>query len=433
MNKGRLWLIIKREYMSIVAKKSFIFTTLLMPIIMVACMVIPVALAQLGGGEDKKIAVIDETGVYGKALVDDSDLHFVQVGDGVTSPHEVFNKDEELYAVVLIPQDVLESKRVNVYSNNSVTAEVSMYLGKCLNDTLTHAKIASYNIADLQQILNECNVDVDVRSIKWGDDGKEQVSSAELASIFGLILSLVTYMFVLLYGAMIMNSVIEEKTNRIVEVIVSSCKPIELMLGKIIGVALVGITQITIWVALVGTVISVAGMAFLAPTIDANTLATAQGAVEAVEDGGANLLQAIFSIDFLLIVPVFVLYFIGGFFLYASIFAGLSSAVDQPSDASQFTTPVMMIIIIALYAAIGCMSSPDGDLAFWCSMIPFTSPMVMMIRLPFDVPMWQIGLSLAILFVSAYCLTYLSGRMFRRGILMYGKKQSFKDVIKWIK
>ena len=294
---------------------------------------------------------------------------------------------------------------------------------------LTDAKIASYGIDGLDKILKECRIDVDVRSIKWSDDGDEQTSSTELAMVIGVILSLASYMFVIMYGSMIMNSVIEEKSNRIVEVIVSSCKPIELMLGKILGVALVGLTQMLIWSVLLSIVGGIAGMSFLGG-------ADAQAVTEAMAQSSAkdaSIYEMLTSINYVQILAYFAVYFVGGFLLYASLFAAFGSAVDQASDASQFTTPVVMIIVVALYAAIACMENPDGDIAFWCSMIPFTSPMVMMVRLPFDVPLWQSLLSIGILFASAIALTALSARIYRTGILLYGRKNSIKDLIKWLK
>jgi ABC-2 type transport system permease protein len=215
---------------------------------------------------------------------------------------------------------------------------------------------------------------------------------------------------------MIMNGVIEEKTNRIVEVIVSSCRPMELMLGKIIGVAMVGLTQIAIWSVLVIAGLSLFGL---------NSLQTASPE--------AALVQQMTDINWGQMLGCFLLYFIGGYLLYAALFAAFGSAVDQPSDASQFTLPVMMILIFALYAGMYSIDNPDGPLAWWCSIIPFTSPIVMMVRLPYDVPAWEVALSLALLFFTALGTVYLAGRIYRTGILMYGKKISFREILKWVK
>jgi ABC-2 type transport system permease protein len=277
-----------------------------------------------------------------------------------------------------------------------------------------------------------------VENIKWDESGEEQRSEAFAAQMLGLLLSLLTYMFVLCYGAMIMNGVIEEKTNRIVEVIVSSCRPMELMLGKIVGVALVGLTQIAIWGIMV-----VGGMSLLG----LNAVTTAAPEVAMMQSVGADaatgvatpdstiteILAVVAGINWAQMLSCFLLYFVGGYLLYAALFAAFGSAVDQPSDASQFTMPIMMILIFAFYAGMYSINNPDGPLAWWCSMIPFTSPIVMMIRLPYDVPTWEVALSLLLLFATAFATVYLAGRIYRTGILMYGKKTSLKELLRWLR
>ena len=275
-----------------------------------------------------------------------------------------------------------------------------------------------------------------IKSIKWDETGKEQEQSAEIASVLGMILAFLTYTFVLSYGAMIMNSVIEEKTNRIVEVIVSSCKPMELMMGKIIGVGLVGLTQFAIWVVLLGIAGSVLGMlglgagAVASPEAMTAGMNLPQGSVDTELSG---VITALTSINYVSLLGNFVIYFIGGYLLYASLFAGFGSAVDQASDSSQFTMPIILIMVVALYAGIACIENPSGPMAVWCSIIPFTSPIVMMVRLPFDVPWWQLLLSIVLLYATALLCIWISARIYRTGILLYGKKRSLKEVVKWIK
>jgi len=411
MNKNRFLLILQREYMSIVGKKSFIVMTILMPFLMILLGAVPVLLQIVNKSEVKEVALIDETGKYASAIDNDESFHFKT-------------------------KNIEQNKQVLVYSESSVSPELMKHIEDCLNKTLTDAKIQSYGIDGLDKILKECNVEVNVRSIKWSDDGSEELSSTEVAMIIGVALALLSYFFVLMYGAMIMNSVIEEKTNRIVEVIVSSCKPIELMLGKIIGVALVGLTQVAIWVLLLGIIGSIFGMSVVGTTLASpDALNAASQVAVGVENTNAtsDILAMLMSINYVQIICFFVIYFIGGFLLYASLFAGFGSAVDQASDASQFTTPIMLVIIIALYASMACMENPDGNVAFWCSLIPFTSPMVMMVRLPYDVPLWQMLLSIVLLYGSAIALTAVSAKIYRTGILLYGKKNSLKDIVKWLK
>ena len=434
MNKKRFLLILQREYMSIVGKKSFIVMTLLMPFLLILLGCIPVLLQMINTNDEKTVAVIDETGRYGGAIKSDDQFDFEYYDQAKSgNARQLYDeKGKELYAIVIIPRDVEATHQLLVYSESAVSSTLIAHLERSMGKTLTDAKVRSYGIEGLEKILKECNVEVNVRSIKWSDGGSEETSSTDIAMIVGVALSMLSYFFVLMYGAMIMNSVIEEKTNRIVEVIVSSCKPLELMLGKILGVALVGFTQVAIWAVLLGIAGTVLGMGFIGSAVASpEAVDAAQAMAQSSQSDG--FVEMLLSVNYVQILFFFVVYFIGGFLLYASLFAGFGSAVDQASDASQFTTPIMIVIIIALYASLACMENPDGDVAFWCSMIPFTSPMVMMVRLPYDVPVWQMALSVAVLYGTAIGLTALSAKIYRTVILLYGKKNSFKDVIKWIK
>ena len=433
MNK--LCLIIAREYMSIVGRKSFILMTLGMPLLFILIMAIPVGLAYLNdkGSDTQQIAVIDETGRYAAALKSDDMYSFVAIkGDTVTNAREFYDKaNGSLDAIIIIPRDVDSTGMVDIFSEGTITPALVSNVRNVLADTIETAHLAAMGIPNIEQLVEQAHVDVDVRSIKWSEAGDEQESSTDAAMGLGLMLSILTYMFVLMYGAMIMNSVIEEKTNRIVEVVVSSCRPFQLMLGKIIGVGLVGLTQMAIWIILLAIVGTVAGSALGWTGVQAPS----PEAIAKVQDMGAMqaIMQQVMSINYVPIVLNFILYFIGGYLLYSSLFAGLGSAVDQPSDSSQFTTPVILIMIIAFYAGMACMENPSGPMAVWCSIIPFTSPVVMMIRLPFGVPFWQLALSLALLFGTALAITWLAARIYRRGILHYGKKASFGDLFKWMK
>ena len=434
MNKLRL--IIAREYMSIVGRKSFIIMTLGMPLLFILIGAVPVLLAYLNdkGSDIQQIAVIDETGRYAAALHSDDMYSFVALkGDTVTNAREFYDKSNgSISAVVIIPRDVDSTGVVNIYSEGTITPSLVSTIRNTLNDTIENAHLAAMGIPNLQQMVEKAHVDLDVRSIKWSEAG-EQESSTDAAMGLGFLLSFITYMFVLLYGAMIMNSVIEEKTNRIVEVVVSSCRPFQLMLGKIIGVGLVGLTQMAIWIVLLGIVGTVAGSALGLGGMTSGAVPTE--AMAAAQDSGfmQDIMKQILSINYLPIILNFVLYFIGGYLLYSALFAGLGSAVDQASDASQFTTPVILIMLIAFYAGIACAENPMGPMAVWCSIIPFTSPVVMMVRLPFGVPTWQLVLSIVLLFATALAITWLAARIYRRGILHYGQKASFKDLFKWIK
>lgn len=434
----KLKLIILREYMSIVGRRSFIVMTLLIPVIMILCMALPAAIGYFNNSasEAQTVAVIDESGRYGGAIADDELYHFVPLrADTVANPHDFYKKaDGQLAAVVVIPADVDSTAAVTVYSENTINLALKERIARQLSDTLTRARVASYGVPGLQKMMDDANVSVDLKSVKWNAEGDESQSSTEVALVVGLILAFLTYMFVLLYGAMIMNGVIEEKTNRIVEVIVGSCKPFQLMMGKIIGVALVGLTQLAIWVVIMVVVGGVLSAIFGPAALTATSPDGAADMAAAADDFDmAAVMQAVSSVNYVYILVSFVFYFIGGYLLYASLFAGFGSAVDQASDASQATTPIIMIMVVALYAGMACIENPGGPMAVWCSMIPFTSPVVMMVRLPYDVPLWQLVLSIVLLYATAAACVWLAARIYRTGILLYGKKHSFKEIMRWIK
>lgn len=447
---SRLGLIIQREYLQTVGKKSFILTTLLVPVLSILlCVVAPIMLSNVHSDELKTVAVIDQTGdqAISSLIKDTEEYHFYIIGDTVCSNmHDLYDEAEtSYYAIVQIPANIEHSLQLNIFSEASVPASLGRDVEHLLRPALRKARITSYGIENLEQIIDDCDVRLQVNSVKWDESGAESVTSAEISMMIGLILALAIYMFVLSYGAMIMSGVVEEKTSRIVEVIVSSCKPLELMLGKIIGVALVGFTQFAIWGILLVVGGSIAAGFFgaditSAGNMDPAALASAQGLdAEAINaqlsaNPRANeIFQMIMSINFGLIFSCFILYFIGGYLLYASLFAAFGSAVDQQQDTAQFMTPLMFFMIFALYAGMFSMENPDGPLAWWCSMIPFTAPITMMVRLPFDVPAWEIALSLGLLFATAFFVLWLAARIYRTGILMYGKKFEWKELWKWIR
>ena len=439
MNKLRL--IIAREYMSIVGRKSFIILTLLLPFLIVFLGSIPILMEKLNNGgiggssdEGELVAIKDWTGKYASVLESDNMFKFVTIeGDSVTNPRELFDESGAT-TLIIIPKDVETNPQVNIYSEGTISPSLATTVDKALTDTIQKARLAAAGIPNLQKIINENSINLNVRNITLQQDGNEKEASTDAAMMIGIILAFIIYMFVIFYGQMIMNSVIEEKTNRIVEVVVSSCRPFHLMLGKIIGVGLAGLTQMAIWIVLLGIVGTFAGSAVGLTGANMTPDLTASGvSPDMVESATSEITRQILSINYASIIVNFLLYFIGGYLLYSAIFAALGSAVDQASDASQMLWPVMIIIIIAIYAAMGCMTNPNGPMAFWCSIIPFTSPIVMMIRLPYDVPLWQLLLSHVLLFATAFAIVWLAARIYRRGILHYGQKASVFDLFKWMK
>ena len=426
--------------MTIVGKKSFIIMTLLIPFLILLVGCIPVLLGYINSRGDTsvtRIAVIDESNNFGGAFKDTPNYRFVVMsGDKAVNAHDFYkNAGESLDAVMVIPSDVLDGQRATLYSENTIDQGTINYLTTCLNDTLAKAKIASFNDPALEEKIEQSQVNADVKSIKWDEKGDEQEQSATIASVLGMVLAFLTYTFVLSYGAMIMNSVVEEKTNRIVEVIVSSCRPMELMMGKIIGVGLVGLTQFAIWAVLIGIGMSVLGVFGLAAagTPDVGAMTAGMQANSSISSDIADIMKGIMGINWLSLLGNFVIYFIGGYLLYASLFAGFGSAVDQASDSSQFTMPIIIIMIISLYAGIACIENPSGPMAVWCSIIPFTSPIVMLARIPFGVPALDLILSIALLVLTFVGCAWASAKIYKVGILMYGKKSTFKDLWKWFK
>lgn len=435
---NRLFLIVRREYLNIVARKSFIVMTLLIPLLSVLCMAAPALLMGLNDGDQKTVVVIDEGSGLADVIKDTEEYRFVRVDSLANkNPRNFYESaSDSVYAVVVLPQNLAQREYLSVFSDKPVQNSLVSQLKSSFNEEITNRNIAELGIPDIQEKVEKSKADVRVSEILWSDEGEAESGSAIVSQILGIIFAMFAYMFVLMYGAMIMNGVIEEKTNRIVEVIVSSCKPLELMLGKIIGVALVGFTQLVVWGALM-MMVSAAfgfgglfmGMSDATETINAMSASRGEPLPAELEDmiravAGVKIGQLLFS---------FLLFGIGGFLLYGSLFAAFGSAADQPSDASQFTTPIIMIEVFALWAGMACIENPDGPLAMWCSFIPFTSTIVMMVRLPYGVPTWELALSIALLFGTALTFLWLAGRIYRRGILMYGKKVSVWDIFRWIK
>jgi ABC-2 type transport system permease protein len=315
--------------------------------------------------------------------------------------------------------------------------ELKSYVVGLLNKYIEQEKLASYNIPNLKEMVEKSHTEIDLKTIKWSDNGNEKEGSAELALIIGMVSAFIIYMFIVIYGAQVMSGVVQEKTNRIVEVIISSVKPFELMMGKIIGIAMVGLTQFLLWVVLT-VIISFAVGSFFGGNVDVSSLQKVgqmgmQPVPTQMPTEIQTLITAMSSLNYFEIISLFVVYFLGGYLLYASLFAAIGSAVDNETDTQQFSLPIMLPIIFAIYAGIFSAENPDGPLAFWCSMIPFTSPIVMMVRLPFDVPAWQIVLSLSILVLTFIGTTWMAGKIYRTGILMYGKKVTWKEMWKWLR
>ncbi|MDO4190769.1 MAG: ABC transporter permease [Bacteroidales bacterium] len=438
---SKIGLVIKHEYIQRVAKKSFLILTLLMPILFLALIFVPMGLSQLDDNKTEHIAIVDNTHKYASLFESNEEFCFESADIDNANLIEA-SKNNNYDAIIVINDDLIDSeKEIYVYSDHFINHHLEQTIKSTLSDYVEQERIDSYNIPDLKEIMDKTNAALNIHVVKWNDDGEEENASTEIAIIVGLVFSMLMYMFVFVYGAQVMNSVTQEKTSRIVEVLVCSVKPFELMMGKIISMALVGLTQIAIWVVLTGGL-----FAIVSPMLNTSP-ETAATATEMIAQGvgtqqldtteTTNMMQEItdglMSANIVQIIICFIIYFIGGYLLYSCLFAAIGSAVDSETDTQQFTVPIMIPVIFAMYAAIYSIENPDGPLALWCSMIPFTSPMVMMVRLPYGVPMWQLFVSIALLTITFIGTVWLSAKIYRTGILMYGKKIGWRDLYRWIK
>jgi len=438
---SKISLIIKREYTTRVMKKSFILLTFLTPVLFAGMIALIVWLGGIKDDKIKSIAVLDRTHLYTNVLKSNDAYSFVFVDAPLEKLKKENAESNQFAGLLFIDADLKDNPRaVTFYSEKQVNMELKTYITGLLNKYVEEQKLAAYNIPHLKEMVEKSHTDIDLKTIKWGEDGKEKVGSAEVALIIGMITAFIIYMFIVIYGAQVMAGVVQEKTNRIVEVMISSVKPFELMMGKIIGIAMVGLTQFLMWVILTGIIAAAVGSVFGSGSLDVNSLQQMQqvgvhpaAANAAMPSQMQTLLVALNGLNYVEIIGLFIVYFLGGYLLYASLFAAVGSAVDNETDTQQFSLPIMLPIIFAIYAGIFAAQNPDGPLAFWCSMIPFTSPIVMMVRLPFDVPVWQIILSLTILILSFIGTTWMAGKIYRTGILMYGKKITWTEMWKWLR
>ena len=430
-----LGLVIQREYITRVRKKSFIILTLLMPLLMVALSVIPFWLSTLNEGGTRHIAVIDDTGVYAPLLQSTENYDFQIIGVSEQRAQES-RLGKDLFAILQITGDLHKNpKAVSLISEKQAPQDLQSLIKRTLNEKVTQQRLDELSAAGevdagairrVRSIVEDGSA-ISLKTLRLSGDGDVLESSTELSTVIGMIFTILIYMFILLYGNMVMQAVLEEKKSRIVEVMVSSVKPVKLLIGKVVGIGLVGITQLVIWGILLGVLFT--GMSLFISSPEKATAISADMGDFNME----GLTNAIMSVNWFEIALYFITFFIGGYVLYASIFAMFASAVDSEEDTSQFMTPVTLLIMFAFFAGFYSVSNPDGPLAFWTSLIPFTSPIVMMVRIPFGIPLWEKLLSLALLYGTFILISIFSAKVYRVGILMYGKKPTIKEMMKWIK
>lgn len=409
-----LSIIVSREYLERVKRKSFIITTILMPLFMLGLMVVPALIAMVSTPDKQRIAVIDNSGLLAARLQNSSEVSFTVVDSDL----DAAKADEQYYGVLEIGRDVVDNPSdVRLYTHGPASMMVEQFISGQLESGIESIRLGRYNIDNLEQILNSVHAKVALSTMRI--DKADEETSSGLSYGMGLAMAFILYMIILMYGQMVMTSIIEEKNNRVLEIVVSSVKPSVLMAGKIIGVGLVALTQILIWATIV-----------LSFTVWA--MPAIIGSLSGIDSDFAGVLSQLGDAGYVAMLFVYmILFVVGGYLFYSSIYAAIGSAVDNIQDASQLQMVAVLPIIIGFVLAPSVINNPSSGAAFWGSIVPFTSPMVMMARIPFGIPLWEILVSLVLLYASSVALIWLAAQIYRVGIFMYGKKPTFGELLRW--
>lgn len=462
MNFKKLGIIIQREYLNKVKKKSFLLITFLAPILFAAIAILPTVIMLGTKEEAKKVGVVDRSGIVLPFLESNETVEYIDLGAG--APVDSIKTNLEAWGVdVLLSISALDESTKNVTADTYSVKPLGMDTGENIenriNDAVEAYRIDSYGIENLESIMKEVKSNVHLHSYTVDESGNEKISESGVYMAVSMILGMMLYMFIALFSGMVMSSVIEEKSSRVVEVLVSSVKATELLFGKIIGVALVALTQFLLWIVLTGAIVGVAGgiigmdkiMAVgqqsvevsdmginpadmgLDVDIEALTTAPADTVATAEPTGMEAVMSTIGNLNLGLILFAFLIFFVFGYLLYASLFAAIGSAVENEGDTTQLQLPVTIPLMIGFFVALYAFKAPDSQLVFWFSMIPFTSPIVMLARIPFGVATWELVLSIVLLIGTFVACAWASAKIYKVGILMYGKKSTFKDLWKWLK
>lgn len=430
---SKIGLIVSREFAERARKKSFIITTILTPVLMIALMAAPALMMTLGKSEVKKIVVVDNTPdqIVGSKLQPNSSVEFQLLDQDMTAgqARTRFGDSDEVFGILVLGSDFIDNpENVQLVMNDATSMTIEESLQSQLQDIIRAERLSRYDSENISNILADANVRVSLQTVKNNgiedDDAEMEQTSSSASYILGLVLGMMLYFILIVYGQQVLQSVIDEKQTRVLDVMVTSCTPFELMMGKILGIAAVAAVQILIWAILViGASSLLLPMLFSPESLAGMSDPMAVSAISKITDTGyiAGLFVEL------------LLFIVGGFLFYASMYAAIGSAVDTPQDAAQFNTIIMMPIIVALIVMMNIMNDPNSGLVFWCSMIPFTSPVVMMARIPFGIPVWQVAVSIVILFLSFIIMTWIAGRIFRVGVFMHGKKPTWKDLGAWIR
>ena len=465
MNFKKMWIVIQREYLNKVKKKSFLLITFLAPVFFAAICILPSVIMMGAKEEAKQVGVIDRSGIVLPYLTDNDVTHFVDLGAD-TSAEDVKADFSAAGVDILLTISELDTENRTVqadcYSEKPMGMDTGSMIESRINDAVEAYRIDSYGIENLEEIMSSVKSNVKLHTYTIDEAGKETISESGIYMALSLILGMALYMFIALFSGMVMSSVIEEKSSRVVEVLMSSVKSTELMFGKIIGVALVALTQFVLWILLTLMLLGVAmgimgkdklmGMMGDESTTEmvqqmspgmnmpgdmdlesALAAATDTTAVAAGEPSGMEVIMSTLgNIDLGLILFAFLFFFVFGYLLYASMFAAIGSAVENEGEATQLQLPVTIPLMLAFFIALYAFKAPDSSIVFWGSMIPFTSPIAMLARIPFGVPTWQLVLSMVILVLTFLVCAWGSAKIYKVGILMYGKKSTFKDLWKWL-
>lgn len=443
--------IISREYLTRVKKKSFLITTFIVPVLFAAICILPSVILLMSKEKGKQIGVVDQSGIVMSYFENSESVTYTDYSAEPVDLMKSRMSELGLDALVVIsPLDtVLRTVSVASYSEKPLSVELKDRVQSRVNDAVEDYRLALYEIDDLKQIMEDVKADVSINTYVFDDSGEEKMTSFEVPMVISMVLSMIIYMFVMMFSGMVMQSVIEEKASRVVEVLVSSVKATELMFGKIIGVACVALTQFFLWIVL--TLILVGGFsAFVgfdslmgdpAQTEQMMEMTAQMGGMDMQEmtevmsqdEGMATVINTLKDFNWGQMIFAFVIYFVLGYLLYASFFAAIGSAVENEADTNQLQMPLTVPLMLAFFVAIYAFNAPDSSLVWWGSMIPFTSPIVMLARIPYGVPGWELALSVALLAVTFVACAWLSAKIYKIGILMFGKKSTFKDLWKWLK
>ncbi len=434
-------LIIMREFKERVYKKSFIITTLLMPLLLALVSVAPTLIMIFAKGEAKQISVIDNSGIVADKLESNEEVSFITLVNADLQQELKNSLEKDEFGVLYIGEDIVTNpSNIQLYTNSSSSMMIEDNIADQVEEIIEQERLKEYNLENLREILDKVEVNISLSTFRNGDDEQSTASSSAASSIVGIILGFVLYFFLVIYGSIVMQSIIEEKNSRILEVLVSTVRPFDMMMGKILGVAAVAATQILVWGVLI-----IAMSAFVIPALIPDDIMASVEALQAgadvtamaangVDTGMITAMASVLDTGYIAkIVGLLLLFMVGGFLLYAAMYAAVGASVDEAQDAQQLTTPITIPIIFAFIILTMVMNDPNSPLVVWCSMIPFTSPIVMMGRVPSGIPTWEIVLSLVLLYATFVFMVWIAGKIYRVGIFMHGKKPSFKDLYRWLK